>query len=222
MALVVRSLLLSGLPHHSPAVARDLLFFLCGDDLNFVCSEAEKFEAACNRGTNIVAVLSDPAREYEKVDAAEQSNVGTDYLAYGKGEHIQRKLGVWIVGAGAIFQRLHIAFASGECEEAALMVDQIFNLVGAESLRAKKIDKDTRIEISGACAHRDATGRAEAHGGVDRYPVAKSAETCSIAEMREDGSFGKLRAEVMNERLVREAVETIASNSRVEVALRER
>ena len=40
--------------------------------------------------------------------------------------------------------------------------------------------------------------------------------------MREDGSLGKLRAEVMNERLVRETVETVASNTRVEVALRER
>jgi hypothetical protein len=101
------------------------------------------------------------------------------------------------------------------------MIDQIFNLVGAELLRAKKIDKDPGIEISGACAHRDSTGRGEAHCGVDRYPIAKSAETCSIAEMREDGSFGKLRAEVMNERLVRETMETIASNTRVEVALRE-
>ena len=137
-----RGLLLSGLPHHSPAVARDLLLFFCGDNLDFVCSEAEKFEAVCNRGTNVIAVFSDPTGEDEKVHPTEQSRVCTDYLAYRNGEHIQRKRGVWIVGAGAIFKRLHIAFAGGEGEEAALMIDEIFHLVGAELLRAKKIDKD--------------------------------------------------------------------------------
>lgn len=217
-----RGLLLSGLPHHSPAVARDLLLFFCGDNLDFVCSEAEKFEAVCNRGTNVTAVFSDPTGEDEKVHPTEQSRVCTDYLAYRNGEHIQRKRGVWIVGAGAIFKRLHIAFAGGEGEEAALMIDEIFHLVGAELLRAKKINKDPGVEISGPRAHRDSTGRGEAHGGVDRHPIAKSAETCSIAEMREDGPLGKLRAEVMNERLVRETMETVASNTRVEVALRER
>jgi hypothetical protein len=40
--------------------------------------------------------------------------------------------------------------------------------------------------------------------------------------MREDGSFGKLFAEVMNERLIGEAVETITSNPFVKVALRQR
>ena len=100
--------------------------------------------------------------------------------------------GRWIVGAGAIFKRLHIAFATGESEEAALMIDQVFHLVGAQFLRAKKIDKDPRVEITGARAHRDSTGGSEPHGGVDRYAIAKSAETCSVAEMREDGSFGQL------------------------------
>ncbi len=84
----------------------------------------------------------------------------------------------------------------------------------------KKIDKDARIEIAGARAHGNSAGGSEAHGGVDRYSVAKSAETRSVAEMREDGSLGKLRAEVMDERFVGEAVETVAPNTRVEVALR--
>ena len=52
-------------------------------------------------------------------------------------------------------------------------------------------------------------------------PIVKSAETCSVAKMRENGSFGQLRAEVMNERFIGEAMETIASNTRVEVALRD-
>ena len=80
-----------GVPYHSPAVPRDLSFFLCGDNLDLVCSEAEKFETVCNRGTNIIAIFSDPTGEHEKVYTAEQSNVCTDCLAYGNDEHIQRK-----------------------------------------------------------------------------------------------------------------------------------
>jgi hypothetical protein len=40
--------------------------------------------------------------------------------------------------------------------------------------------------------------------------------------MCEDGASRKLGAEVMNERFVRKAVETIAANTGVEVALGER
>ena len=215
------NLLLWASPYHSPAVPRDLSFFLCGDNLDLVCSEAEKFETVCNRGTNIIAIFSDPTGEHEKVYTAEQSNVCTDCLAYGNDEHIQRKRGLWIFGAGASRKRFHIAFAGGESEEATLMIDQVFHLVGAQLLRAKKIDEDPRVEITGACAHGDSAGRGEAHGGVDGFAMVKSAETCSVAKMRENGSFGQLRAEVMNERFIGEAMETIASNTRVEVALRD-
>ncbi len=102
------------------------------------------------------------------------------------------------------------------------MVEQIFKLVGAELFIAQEIDKDARIKIAGACAHRDAAGGCEAHGGVDRYSVAQSAQAGSITEVREDDSFGKLLTEVMNERFIGEAVETITSNPFVEVALRQR
>src|SRR5271163_50224 len=125
-----RKLLLQGLPYQSPAVTRNLLFFLCGDTLDLVGSEAEKFEAVCNCGTNIIAVFSDPAGEQQNVHAAEQSNVCTDCLAHGNHKHIQRKHGLWIFGAGALFKRLHIAFATGESEEAALMIDEVFHRVG--------------------------------------------------------------------------------------------
>jgi len=102
------------------------------------------------------------------------------------------------------------------------MIKQTFKLVSAELLGAQQIEEDARVEITGTGAHRDATGWGEAHGGIDRYSIAKSAEACSVTKMRQDGSLGKLRAEVMHERLVGETVETITSNACVEVALRKR
>src|SRR5579864_4804496 len=67
----LRNLILLGLSHHSAAVPGDLLFFLCRRNFNLVCSEAEKFEAVCNCGTDVVAVFSDPAGEHKKVHTAE-------------------------------------------------------------------------------------------------------------------------------------------------------
>ncbi len=83
-------------------------------------------------------MLADAAGEDEKVHAAEQSNVGADYFADGDGKYIQRELGAWIARAGALFKRFHIALAGGESEEAALMIEQIFNFVGAELLRCAR------------------------------------------------------------------------------------
>ena len=130
--------------------------------------------------------------------------------------------GLWVIGAGAFFKRLHIALAGGESEKAALMIEQVFQLSAASFSLRKKIEDDAGVEVAGACAHGNAARGSEAHGGVDRYPVTKRTETRSVTQMREDGSFGKLCAEMMHQRLVRNTVETIAANACVEVALRER
>ena len=78
------------LHHHCSTVARDLLFFLCGDNPNLVCWKAEKFEAGGSCGPNVIAVLSDAAGKHEKVHTAEESNVCTDCLPHGDSKHIQR------------------------------------------------------------------------------------------------------------------------------------
>jgi len=182
-------------------MARDLFFFLGGDNLNPVGGEAEKFKAVGSCGTNVIAVLPDAAGENQAIHTAQESGVCTDHLANRNGESIQRKSGPWVVGAGALFEGLDVALAGRESKEAAVMIKQIFKLVGAELLRAKEIEQDARVEIAGTGTHQDPAGGSEAHGGVDRYSIANSAEACSVTEMREDGSFGKLGAEVMHERL---------------------
>src|SRR5450631_3270565 len=52
--------------------------------------------------------------------------------------------------------------------------------------------------------------------------MAKRAQAGSVAQVREDGSLGKLRAEVKHQRFVGEAVEAIALNAGFEITLRKR
>ena len=60
-------------------------------------------------------MFSDAAGEDEKIDAAQQGDVCANYLAHGNGKDIQRKSGLRIVRAGAIFK----AFTSLSPEERA-------------------------------------------------------------------------------------------------------
>ena len=202
-------------------MARDLLFFLSGNNFNFVGSQPDNVESVGNRGTNVLTVLTDATGEYKKVDTAEQRNVGTDYLADGRGKGIQGQNGAGIVRASTLFESLYIALATGKSIETALVIDQIFNGVGAEFFRAQKVEKDTGIKIAGTRAHGDSASGSKAHGGVDGDALAKGAEAGTIAEVREDGTLGELIAEVMHERLVRKAMETVAADTCFEVALRE-
>ena len=167
-------------------------------------------------------MFSDAASEDEKIHTTEKGNVRADHLAYRNGKNIQREGGAWVVGADALFQHLYVTLAARESEKATLMIEQIFQLVVAELLIAQEVEKNARIEIPRARAHRDAAGGREAHGGVDRYSIAKSAKARSITEVREDGSFGKPLAEVMHQRFIGEAMESVASNTCVEVALGKR
>src|ERR1700689_971642 len=102
------------------------------------------------------------------------------------------------------------------------MIEQILQTVGVELLIPQQIDDDARVEVARARPHWNAASRSKTHRGIDRYPVTKCAETRSVTQMGEDGSFGKLCAEIMHQRFVRNAVETIAANALVEIPLRER
>ena len=184
--------------HHFAAVAGDLLFFLGGDDLNLLRSEAQPIQALSGGGTNALAVFADAAGEDQKVGAAKKGEVGSYRLSNGERKNIERKSGFGIVVAGAFFERLHVAVARGKREKAALMIQQVFKLVGAEFFLAQKINENARVEVARSCGHGNASGWSEAHCGVDGFPVAERAKARSIAEVREDGPLGKLRAEVMH------------------------
>src|SRR5271168_14454 len=102
------------------------------------------------------------------------------------------------------------------------MVQQILKLVRAQLLISHEVEQNARIEIAGAGAHRDAARGREPHGCVDGPSVAQSAEAGSVSEVRENSSLRKPRAQPTHQRLVGKAVETVASNSYVEIGLRNR
>ena len=178
------------------------MFFLGGDNFDFVGGEAEKVESAGDCVANGITVFTDTAGEDEQVDPAEKGDIRADRFAHGSGEDVERENGAGIVGVGALFESPYIALAKGESVEAAAVIDQILERIGAEFFGSHKIEKNAGIEIAGTRAHGNAAGWGEAHGGVNGDAIAQRAEACSVAEMSEDGAAGKLIAEVIDERFV--------------------
>ena len=148
-----------------------------------------------------------------RIRTSEKGGERADNLAYRNGKNIQRECGLWIVGADALFQSLHVTLAARESEKATLMIEQIFQFVIAELFVAQEIRENARIEIARACAHRDAAGGREAHGGIDRYSIAEGAKARSVTEMRKNRTFGKAFAEVMHQRFISRGTRSVEYRS---------
>ena len=77
-----------------PAVARNLLLFLGGDNLDLIWGEPKRFEAAGCCGADAVAMFSDAAGEDEKIHSAQQCHVRTNRFSDSNRKNIQGKTGL--------------------------------------------------------------------------------------------------------------------------------
>lgn len=77
--------------HQGAAMARNLLFFLSRENLNFIRSQSQCFEPLGGSGPNWFAVLSDAAGKDQDVRSPQQGNVGADHLAYRHCKNLQRQ-----------------------------------------------------------------------------------------------------------------------------------
>ena len=73
------------------------------------------------------------------------------------------------------------------------------------------------IDVAGSRAADDSAGGRQAHGGVEALAVADGGDGCAVAEMRDDQLFRNVRLQLMNDRLVRNAVIAVAAHAHVEV-----
>src|SRR5580704_1523000 len=218
----LRAALSPRLAYQSATMPRNLRFFLGRNDLDLFWRESECFESSRGGGPNVVAMLADAAGKGEKIDTTEQSDVGPDLFSHRNRKDIERQRCRWITRTGSVLQGSDVALTGRESKQAALAVEQIFQLVGAEILVADEIDNDTRIEIAGTRAHRNASGRREAHGGVNGDSVAQGAQAGPVAQVREDRPLGKLRTKMMHQRFVGDSMKAVTANARVVISLRQR
>ena len=96
----------------------------------------------------------------------------TYYTADRGSEDFNGQGGLLAAGAGSLLlELLHVAEAAGEGAQAAVVVDQCFRVIQAQSGRPHQKDQDAGIEIAGAGGHGNAAGRGEPHGRINRAPA---------------------------------------------------
>ena len=78
------------------------------------------------------------------------------------------------------------------------------------------------IDVAGARAADDAGNRRHAHRRVEALAVADRGDGRAVAEMRDDQLFRHVRLQLVNDRLVRDAVEPVAAHAHREVLFRQR
>ncbi len=124
------------------------------------------------------------------------------------------RAGGGVVGGFAREEGLHVGFAVGEGEEAALMVEELFERVSGQVFVAEEVDEDAGVEVAAAGAHGDAAGGREAHGGVDGFAVEDGGDAGAVAEVRDDEALRDGR-EARDDGLAGEAVEAVADDAGV-------
>ena len=104
-------------------------------------------------------------------------------------EGVDGEGGGGVVGGFAREEGLHVGFAVGEGEEAALVVEELFERVSGQVFVAEEVDEDAGVEVAAAGAHGDAAGGGEAHGGVDGFAVEDGGDAGAVAEVRDDDAL---------------------------------
>ena len=77
------------------------------------------------------------------------------------------------------------------------------------------------IDVAGARAADDAAGGRQAHRGVEALAVADGGDGCAVAEMRDDQLLRHVRLQLIDDRLVGDAMRAVAAHAHVGVLLRD-
>ena len=80
-------------------------------------------------------------------------------------------------------------------------------------------DHDAGIDVAGARAADDAAGRREAHRGVEALAVADGGDGCAVAEVRDDQLLRNVGLQLVDDRLVGDAVVAVAAHAHRRVLL---
>lgn len=156
-------------------------------------------------------MFADAAGEDEEIQATEDRGVSADGFARGSCKHFNGQLCVRIVHG--FVQLAHIGRKARNAEEAGLLVEELFEFVGAEVGSAKEMQEHAGVEVAGAGAHDDAAGGSETHGGIHGTTVGEGGDAGSVAEMRDERTRRKLIAESMDNGFAGNSVKAIAADA---------
>ena len=129
--------------------------------------------------------LADAAREHEHVEASERGGHGADAGPQAVQVDVEGQPGRSIAVAGALDHDPHVSGAR-QPEQATCVLERLGELTLAHRLMLEQPQEHARIDAARTRGHHEPLKRGEAHGRVDRRPVADRAQRGAGAEMTTD------------------------------------
>src|SRR5262245_1676161 len=164
--------------------------------------------------TELDGIFADPGGEHESIEAVEGCRHHPGMQPHAIDEMIEGKGGARISGC---FEQAHIVAAAGQSLQAALPVEEVFDLGDRHALLVQKMQHHARIELPRPRPHRQPVKRREAERAVDASPLAKGAEGGAAPEMRNDDaafrSIWRRLPKTLRNIFVGETVTTVAANA---------
>ena len=179
-----------------------------------VAFETQPAAGVQDAGADRDAVLADAGGEDQTVNAAHADR----QRAGGAGGVIDK------VFHGQLRQRRVACQQSRGCRwtgptsfQAAFVVQEMLDAIDRPALLLLQPQDDAGVQRAGACAHRQAVERGEAHGGIDAAPIDHGAHRGAGAKMGDDnlagGDFGRLGFHRTGDIGVGQAVKAVAPHA---------
>jgi hypothetical protein len=174
--------------HPAPIVTDTPRRCICGTlkILRFIERDAEEIQSRTDSGACRARMLTDAARERDRIDIAEDRRIGADVFSRSVRKAFQREASSRVATIGSLFQVANIATAPGQSQQPAATIEQIINVARAHLQLVDQVKHQAGIDVAGARAHHQAFHRSQAHAGVDAAAVANGAEAGPVAEMTRD------------------------------------
>ena len=86
-------------------------------------------------------------------------------------EHIESQLSPFIAFFGSFAEVAEVAGNAGDTEDAGLFVHQFVHIFRRKVMVVHDVEDDSRVDITAARAHEDASQRRKAHRRVDAFTV---------------------------------------------------
>ena len=211
------------------AILRDEVvgFFAALEVAFFIDLIAEELQVVESLLADVEAVFADAAREDDGVNARESHGEAADFAGEAVAEDVERDLGLLVAFACSLRQGAHVVRKTREAQQARFLVHEVIELVDSAVFLAVllcDVEKDGRVEATGASAHDEAFERCEAHRGIDALAVQDGGAAGAVAEVgRDEAGFFRLSTENLasfgSHKAVACAVSTVTADAVVFIEL---
>ena len=147
---------------------------------------AHEFQAFTCTPAGTCLILADTTGKYHDIHTTQSSGIGTDIFLDAVEVHFFSQNSLRIAGSYGIFQVAHVTGFTEDTQHTALLVQQVGDAVGIQTLFLHDEGNGTGINITTAGTHHQTFQRGQAHAGVYTLTVLDGSNGTTVANVASD------------------------------------